>query len=210
MRTTLLLLVLAATAREVVAQTFHATVGGSVVSVRVRSRLPGNTRAWNGAAFGGEGSLGVGRVLLAASYWQGTVNPDGGTEPSRDLVEGSAMLGVRLLNGLTLAGGPRARTYLFAGGTQRWLFWELRARAAGRFIGSAVSGHAELWRALSSDVNVLERLDHAQGGEAGMTVHVSRLVEARLAYRIDHAVLGGGSRVETVDGLVVGLGLARR
>ncbi|HEU5261104.1 MAG TPA: hypothetical protein VFU41_06725 [Gemmatimonadales bacterium] len=210
MRTTLLLLALAATAREVVAQTVHATAGGSVVSVRVRSRLPGTTRAWSGAAFGGEGSLGLGRVRLTANYSQGTLNPDGGTEPSRDVVEGSAMLSVRLLRGLRLAGGPRARTYVFAGGTQRWLFWELRARAEGMFIGSAVSGHAELWRAVSTDVNVLERLDHAQGGEAGMTVHLSRLVDARLAYRIDHAVLGGGSRVETVDGLVVGMGLARR
>lgn len=209
MRTALLLLALAATAREVEAQTVHATVGGSVVSVRVRSRLPGNTRAWSGAAFGGEGSLGTGRVFLSAGYRQGTLNPDGGTEPARDLVEGSVMLGVRLLKELTLAGGPYARTYVFAGGTQRWLFWELRARAEGTFIGSTVRGHAELWRALSTDVNVLEPLGHAQGGEAGMTVRVSRLVEARLAYRIDHAVLGGGSRVETVDGLVVGVGLAR-
>jgi len=215
MRATLLLLALAVMAPELGAQAIRGTVGGSAASLRVRSRLPAGTEALSGAVFGGEASLAVGRVRLAASYRQGNVNPDGGTTQSRTLVEGGATLGVRLLDWLTLGGGPRARTYVFiAGGTQRWLFWELRARAEGMFIGSSVSGYAELWRALSADVSVPETVDRAQGGEAGMVIRVSRRIDARLAYRLDHAALhavsGGGLRVETVDGLVVGVGLARR
>jgi hypothetical protein len=41
-----------------------------------------------------------------------------------------------------------------------------------------------------------------------MTVRLARApLEGRIAYRIDHAVLGGGTRKETVDGVVIGVGL---
>jgi len=64
---------------------------------------------------------------------------------------------------------------------------------------------------VAADANVPEQFDHAQGGEAGMIVRFARApIEARVAYRIDHAVLGGGSRLETVDGVVIGVGLSWR
>ncbi len=209
MKPSLVFLVLGATVGPLAAQT-RVTLGASVVSVRVRNELPVGGGALSGVAFGGDGELSVGRWLLAVTYHQGTVHPDSGSTPARDLVEGGAAIGFRPLGWLTLEAGPRGRTYVFTSGTQRWLFWELRARAEETFIGSGVKGYAELWRAASANVSVPEPLDHAQGGEAGMTVRVSRMLEARVAYRIDHAVLGGGSRRETVDGIVVGVGLARR
>ena len=44
-----------------------------------------------------------------------------------------------------------------------------------------------------------------------MVVHLARApLELRLGYRIDHAVLGGGSRLETVDAVVIGVGLSGR
>ena len=44
-----------------------------------------------------------------------------------------------------------------------------------------------------------------------MIVRLARApFEGRVAYRIDHAVLGGGSRLETVDGVVIGVGLSWR
>jgi hypothetical protein len=108
--------------------------------------------------------------------------------------------------------GPHVRSYTLTGGTPlRWVFWELRARASGPFVGSAGRGYVELWRALSASVNAPESFDHAQGGEAGMIVHLARApLELRLGYRIDHAVLGGGARLETVDAVVVGVGLSGR
>jgi hypothetical protein len=43
-----------------------------------------------------------------------------------------------------------------------------------------------------------------------MLVHLSDSpFEVRLAYRLDHAVLGGGTRRETVEGVVLAVGLAR-
>jgi hypothetical protein len=74
-----------------------------------------------------------------------------------------------------------------------------------------VRGYAELWRVVAADVNVPESFDHGQGGEAGMIVRLARApLEGRIGYRIDHAVLGGGTRLETVDGVVIGIGLSGR
>ena len=202
---------LSLTAGTLVGQTLAPTAVISVGSTRVRSQLASGNAQFSGAVVGGEGTLSFGHVQLAASYVQGNVDSVGVSGPGHQLVEGSALLGVRALPWLTLAAGPHARSYTLTSGTQRWVFWEFRARAAGAFIGSAARGYVELWRALSADVNVPETFDHAQGGEAGMIIRFARApLQARVAYRMDHAVLKsalGGTRLETVDGLLVGFGL---
>jgi hypothetical protein len=160
--------------------------------------------------FGGHGAVDFGHFGLDASYVQGTVSPDGGGGAGFDLVEGRVRLAARPLDWLTLSVGPHARSYGLVSGTQRWVFWEVGARASSAFIGQAARGYVELWRAVATSVNVPEPFDHAQGGEAGMLVHLADVpFELRLAYRLDHAVLGGGSRRETVEGVVVAVGLAR-
>jgi hypothetical protein len=199
------LLVLAGVVSPLRAQALHPAAGASVVTARVRS----TTGEFSGTAFLGAGSLALGRLSLDVSYLQGKLDPAatvaGGT--SRDLIEGTVMLGLHPTDWLTLAGGPHARAYTLASGTQRWVFWEVRARAATAFVGSAARGYVELWRALSASANVPEQFDHAQGGEAGMILRLARApLEARLGYRIDTAVLQ--SRKETVDGVVVGVGLS--
>jgi hypothetical protein len=209
MRAVRLLLGLAAAAGELAAQTLHPAVGASVVAVRVRSAVPAGIDVSSGAALGEEGTLSFGRWLLDVRYLQGRLDPGSPNASARDLVEGRVRLGFHLLPWLTLGGGRSGRAYVLASGIQRWLWWELRARAEATFIGSAATGYAELWRAVSTEVNVPERFDHAQGGEAGIVLRLSRLpFEAQVAYRIDHAVLGRGTRLETVDGVVVGLRLA--
>jgi len=206
-----LVVLVALTAGEVHAQALHPVGSASLVTARVRSQVPAGIDQFTGSAFLGQGALALGRVELSVSYLQGTLNPDGGTAAARDLVEGTVRLGFRALDWLTLETGPHARAYTLAASTQRWLFWELRARAAREFVGSTVRGYAELWRAISADANVPEPFDHAQGGEVGMVVRLARApVTARIGYRIDHAVLGGGTRKETVDGVVIGVGLAWR
>jgi hypothetical protein len=211
MRRALLVVALSFTAGTLGAQTLAPAGVISVGSTRVRSQLPTGTTQFSGAVVGGQGTLSFGRVQLALSYVQGTVDSVGVRGAGHDLVEGWALLGVRTLPWLTLSVGPHARSYTFTSGTQRWVFWEFRGRAAGAFIGSAARGYVELWRALSADVNVPEAFDHAQGGEAGMIIRFARApLQARVAYRVDHAVLRsalGGRRLETVDGLVVGFGL---
>ena len=197
-------------AAPVAAQTLAPAGAFSAVQARVRSELPSGTSQFTGPVLGGQGSLAFGRFGLDVSYVEGTVRPEGGGAAGFDLVEGRVRLGVRPLEWLTLSAGPHARSYVLVGGTQRWVFWEVEARASGAFIGRAARGYVEFWRAVTTSVNVPERFDHAQGGEAGMLVHLSQApFELRLAYRLDHAVLGGGTRRETVEGVVVAVGLAR-
>jgi len=195
-------------AGEARAQTLRPTVSASLVSARLRSQGQ-NPFIGAGPAFLGQGALALGRLNLTASYLQGTLNPDGALGASRPLVEGTVLLGVRALDWLTLETGPHARAYSLTAGTERWLFWELRARAATAFVGSAVRGYAELWRVLGADVNVPESFDHGQGAEAGMILRLARApLEGRVGYRIEHAVLAARTyqRLETVDGLVIGVG----
>jgi hypothetical protein len=211
MRVVLALLVLAAAAGDLPGQRLHAAFGGSAVAARVKSEQPAATVALSGAVFGAQGTLSVGRLLLHVAYLQGTLNPDSGIGSSRDFIEGRALLGFRALPWLTVQTGPHARAYVIGGTTQRWLLWIVGARAEGAFIGSAGRGYAEVWRAVSGDASVPERFGHAQGGEVGMLARLTRLpLEVRFAYRIDRAVLGGGSRLETVDGVVVAVSLPRR
>ena len=189
------------------AQGLVPAAGLSIVSTRVRG-----VDQLTGTVVGGQGAVALGRLELALGYVQGKIGPEGASAPGQDLVEGVALLGVRPAPWLRLAVGPHARSYTLSGGTElRWVFWELRARVSGAFVGSAGRGYVELWRAVSASVNAPEPFDHAQGGEAGMVVHLARApLELRLGYRIDHAVLGGGTRLETVDGVVIGVGLSRR
>src|SRR2546427_27893 len=207
----LLLLAAAVGAGRLPGQTIHPAVAASVVTARVRTEQLSEAIQFSGAAFGAEGTVSLGRVQLGLSYLQGRLDPDTGSAPARDLVEGSVLLGFRPVEWLTLSAGPHARAYATNGQTQRWVYWELRMRAAKPFIGTTVRGYAELWRAVAADANVPEPFGHAQGGEAGMIVRLARApFEGRVAYRIDHAVLGGGSRLETVDGVVIGVGLSWR
>ena len=189
------------------AQGLVPAAGLSIVSTRVRG-----VDQLTGTVVGGQGAVALGRLELALGYVQGKIGPEGASAPGQDLVEGVALLGVRPAPWLRLAVGPHARSYTLTGGTElRWVFWELRARVSGAFVGSAGRGYVELWRAVSASVNAPEPFDHAQGGEAGMVVHLARApLELRLGYRIDHAVLGGGTRLETVDGVVIGVGLSGR
>jgi len=198
---------LAAGATQAGGQGLVPAAGLSVVSARVRG-----TDQLTGTVLGGQGTVALGRLELALGYVQGKIGPEGASAAGQDLVEGVALLGVRPAPWLRVAAGPHVRSYTLTGGTQlRWVFWELRARVSGAFVGSAGRGYVELWRALSASVNAPESFDHAQGGEAGMVVHLARApLELRLGYRVDHAVLGGGTRLETVDGVVIGVGLSSR
>ncbi len=207
----LVLLAVAATASASAAQAFDAAGGPLGAAVRLRSEVPGHIEEHSGLAVGGEGALSLGRLLLEADYWQGTLDSDAAGVPSRDLVEGKALLGVRPFAWLALKAGPHVRSYVTGGVTQRWVFWEARASAQSPLVAPAVTGYLELWRALSADVNVPEAFDRAQGGEAGLRLRPGAgPLRARLGYRIEHSQFGGAARVETVEQLVFGLGLELR
>ncbi|MBI1967345.1 MAG: hypothetical protein HYS40_05100 [Gemmatimonadetes bacterium] len=181
-------------------------VAGTSAVVRVRSTIGPTREVLSGAVFGVEGHAAVWRLVLNVGYGQGSVKPDSGAPAPRDVIEGRLLVGIRLVRGLSIKAGPHIRAYISDWGTQRWLFWEARLRGERTIVGG-VRGYAEVWRVLSADVNVLEPFDGGQGGEAGMLVALPRSpFWGRLAYGIERAKLGGGSRLETVEGVTLAIG----
>lgn len=193
------------------AQGARVEAGGASAALRVRSTIGASREALSGTALGMEGRADLWGVILEVGYLQGRVKPDSGSPLPRDVVEGRLLVGNRPWRGLTFKAGPHIRSYLTTSGTQRWFFWEARVRGE-RPIVASVRGYAEIWRVLSGDVNVVEGFDGGQGGEAGMLVRLpGSAVWGRLAYGIERSKLGGGTRIETVEGLslAVGYGLGR-
>lgn len=189
---------------SVAAQTLAGGVSTSML--RVRSTIGATEEALSGTVMGIEGRVELWVVGIDVAYAQGKVDPDSGTPAARDVVEGRVLIGNRPWNGLSLKAGPHIRSYVTASGTQRWLFWEARLRAEGTIVGT-MHVYAEVWRMLSGDVNVLEAFDGGQGGEAGLVVALPRSpFWGRLAYGIERSKLGGGARLETVEGLSLALG----
>jgi hypothetical protein len=183
-----------------------ATLYGS--ALEARSVLPGAGEALSGNAFGGEGRVLWRRLTVAVGYGQGSLDPDTAGPAARDYVEGYALLGGRVLSWLELRAGPHARAYVTPAGTQRWLFWELRARFDAPVVTDWIRGHAELWGVVSGSVNVAESFGSARGGTAGVTARLGGTpLWARLQYGIDEARLANGTRRETVEALTLALGV---
>jgi hypothetical protein len=205
------LLIVVAPVAAASAQGLTGSVGAGAGSARSRSTLGTTTTSFSGAMIGGEGHAGIGRVSVEVAYLQGTLNPDSGSAESRDYVEGDFLLSVVTLPGVTLRVGPHARAYISSGGTQRWLFWTGRVRGERTLIAPGVSGFVEGWLAWSADVNVSEAFDNARGAVVGLSVRLPGApFYGKLAYGIEQARMGGGARLETVEGLSVIVGFGRR
>jgi len=190
------------------AQTFGGGVGSTML--RVRSTVGATEEVLSGTLMGVEGRVERWGLALDVAYAQGSVEPDSGTPAARDVVEGRILFGNRPWRGLSVKAGPHIRSYVTTSGTQRWFFWEARLRGEGTIVGR-VQVYAEIWRVLSGDVNVAESFDGGQGGEAGMVVTLPRSpFWGRLAYGIERSKLGGGARLETVEGLSLAVGYGKR
>lgn len=199
---------LAAPARAQLARTLTADLGaGSVRSVITGSS--GATGTLTGMAVSGSGALHFGSVILGGTYLQGRIIPDTGTAAARDLVEAGVTLAVRPVAWAALGGGAIVRGYVMPSGTERWVLGVVRARVEGAILAPVIRTHVELWRALSTEVNVGPGGGSAMGGEAGLTVRLPQSrFWGRLVYAIDRASVEDGSRAETLErvGIAIGYG----
>src|SRR5205085_10604204 len=127
-----------------------------------------------GRGFGGEGRIGVNGWLFGLGLLEGQLKPAGdagGTgSPQRDLVQGTVFVGGRLLPWLEMTAGPVVRAYVTDSTTERWVFWQARARVDAPIVMGKLGSYLEVWRALSSDVNLPTGAGRIQGGEAGVVV----------------------------------------
>ena len=193
------------------AQGLTGAVGGIGGAVRTRSVIGTTTEIASGAIIGVEGHIGISRVSVDLSYLQGTLNGDIGGTDSREYVEGDAYLSVVTFPGVILRVGPHARAYISDAGTQRWLFWTGHLRGEFGLIKPAITAFAEAWVAWNADVNVSEEFDKGHGGIIGMNVRIpGTAFYGRLSYAIEQAHMGGGTRIEDVEGITMVVGFGRR
>ena len=172
----------------------HSDTGASRASLR-------------GPGFGGEGRITVNGLLFGLGLLEGQLKPAGsGTAPPLDLVQATAFVGGRVLPWLELTAGPVVRAYVTDSTTERWVFWQARARFDAPIVVGQLGTYLEVWRALSSQVNLPTAAGRIQGGEAGVMFQPpQQRLWLRLSYRMDDALLGGGN--ETMEAITLSGGI---
>ncbi len=173
-----------------------AAGGGGAGAVRLR-----------GPVLGGEGRLVFNQFAVGVGLLSGTLQMADQTV-KRDLIEGRLVVAARPLPWLEMSVGPFVRAYVTDSVTERWVFWQARARVDAPIVTASLTSYVELWRALSSDVNLVAGAGRVQGGEAGVVYRPpQRPYWVRLAYRLDDAaVRAGGSETLEAVSLAIGVG----
>jgi len=154
------------------------TAAGAAGPVRLR-----------GPMFGGEGRVVFNGFSLGLGLASGTLQT-ADQAVKRDLIEGRLVVAARPAPWLEMSVGPFVRAYVTDSVTERWVFWQARARVEAPIVTASLTSYVELWRALSSDVNLVAGAGRVQGGEAGVVYRPpQRPFWLRLSYRLDDAAV---------------------
>jgi hypothetical protein len=164
----------------------------------------GGAARLRGPVLGGEGRLVFNGFAVGLGLLSGTLQAADQTV-KRDLLEGRLVVAARPLPWLEMSVGPFVRAYVTDSSTERWVFWQARARVDAPIVTASLTSYVELWRALSSEVNLVAGAGRVQGGEAGVVYRPpQRPYRLRLAYRVDDAAVGGGrSGSQTLEAISV-------
>jgi len=164
-----------------------------------------------GPVLGGEGRLVFNGFAVGLGLSSGTLQT-ADQAVKRDLIEGRLVVSARPLPWLEMSVGPFVRAYVTDSVTERWVFWQARARVDAPIVTASLTSYVELWRALSSQVNLVAGAGRVQGGEAGVVYRPpQRPFSLRLAYRMDDAAVGrGGSRSETLEAISLAIIVGER
>jgi hypothetical protein len=183
---------------------------GLIVGMRTTTATAATDLRLSGSAFGLEGGIGLGPAALTLRYLEGSVRNDTAAV-ERDFAEGDLTLWARPFRWAALGAGPHVRSFVATGSTERWLFWEVRARASAGLLPRTVDAYLEGWVVVSGDVDVPDPFNAGRGVEGGLEVAVGRLpVSVRLRYRAERIALGDGARRETTEHVMLGVGIGRR
>jgi hypothetical protein len=182
---------------------------GLIAGMRTTTATAAADLRLSGSAFGFEGGVALGPAALTLRYLEGSVRNDSAAI-DRDFAEGDVTLWARPFRWAALGAGPHVRSFVATGSTERWLFWEVRARATAGLWPRAVDAYLEGWAAVSGDVDVPDAFNSGRGLEGGLEVAVGRLpVSVRLRYRAERIGLGDGARRETTEHVMLGVGIGR-
>lgn len=189
--------------RERTQHRISATGAGTLVNVEAQSEVGGLPPA-SGTVLGMSASVRYDRFEVGVRYMQGWLQ-------NRHLAEGAAALRFVTTPWLTLHTGPQIRRYETPAGAERWVTWQLGARAEAPIVATTVRGHAMWWGGPVLSVNVPPLVSGTTlGGELGVTVDMTRgPFWFGMAYGIDQASVRGTTRRETVKTLTITAGLRR-
>jgi hypothetical protein len=164
-----------------------------------------------GPVLGGEGRVVFNGFAVGLGLSSGTLQT-ADQAVKRDLIEGRLVVSARPLPWLEMSVGPFVRAYVTDSVTERWVFWQARARVDAPIVTASLTSYVELWRALSSQVNLVAGAGRVQGGEAGVVYRPpQRPFSLRLAYRMDDAAVGrGGSGSETLEAISLAIIVGER
>jgi len=142
-----------------------------------------------GPVLGGEGRVVFSGFSLGLGLSSGTLQT-ADQAVKRDLIEGRLVVAARPVPWLEMSVGPFVRAYVTDSVTERWVFWQARARVEAPIVTASLTSYVELWRAFSSDVNLVAGAGRVQGGEAGVVYRPpQRPFWLRLSYRLDDAAV---------------------
>jgi len=187
----------------------HWTVSFGAAGAReiVHSRVTAPTRL-SGSLFRGEVVATRRRFVARLRYGQGHITSD---TAARDVVQGEALVGYEARPWLHVWLGPRARTFVAPGlSDRRWLFWTGTVSARGEIFPGRVESFAELWQGLTGRLNRPASSASGSGVELGLEAKLAkRPWSLRLAYRIEQG-RADGDRRDTVEAFTLTAGYVLR
>jgi hypothetical protein len=189
---------LAVTAQLHAQSRWTVTLGAAAAREIVHSRFGSAQTRLSGSLLSGEAVATRGRLVARLRYGQGHVTGD---TAGRDVVQGEALVGYTARPWLQLWLGPRARTFVVPGlSDRRWLFWTGGLSARGAIFPGRVDSFAELWQGFSGRLNRPAATASGRGVELGLEAMLpKRPVRLRLSYLIEQGRLEDGRR-DTVEG----------
>jgi len=178
--------------------------GASGASEILHSRLGTAQARLSGSQFGGEALATRGRFAARLRYGQGHVTSD---TAARDVVQGEALVGYKARSWLGLWLGPRARTFVAPGlSDRRWLFWSGGVTARGAIFPGYLDSFVEMWQGFSGTLNRPASSASGRGVDLGVEARLpKRRWWVRLAYHIDQGRANDSHR-DTVEGLALTVG----
>ncbi|MBE0592018.1 MAG: hypothetical protein IH616_06425 [Gemmatimonadales bacterium] len=157
----------------------------------------------SGTTFGGGAHVRYRFVELGLRYLQGSIE-DADAARTQDLVEGAISLHVRPIRPLSIGFGPRARSYVEDGGTERWLTWDASLGLDTWLFPRVLRSALEISLAFGGSVSGGSSIASGKGVEGSLDFRIPRTpVLLGVAYRVDQVGLDGDIRTDTVEQFVV-------
>jgi len=185
---------------EVAAQSrFGWGVAGGLALPSVQREVDASVDKLSGTTVGGWAHVRYAFVEIGGHYLQGSID-NGAGGSTQDLVEGSAFVHFRPVRQAFVGFGPRARSFVEGGATERWLTWEARAGIDAWLFSELLRSSLEVSLAFGGSVSGGNSVGSGAGVEGGIDLHIPRTpLFIGVTYRLDQVAIDGVDRKDTVE-----------